>query len=132
MRDGDGETKISSEDPLAWTMIHCPRENVFMLTATLLIKLHFCDVMCLHLKCVLSKNVQTLSIYVCIVCRLSVGRRNVTRRQTHPRSILFGRATLLISAIQRRFVASKRSRMYLWTGSFAISIFFHFYSRKIF
>ncbi|XP_071638343.1 cilia- and flagella-associated protein 70 isoform X1 [Temnothorax longispinosus] len=43
MKDGDEETDISSEDPLAWTMIHCPRDNVFMITATLLLKLHFYD-----------------------------------------------------------------------------------------
>lgn len=63
MKENDGETEISSEDPLAWTMIHCPRDNVFMITATLLMKLHFFDVMCLHLKYVLRKNVQTMLSY---------------------------------------------------------------------
>ncbi|KYN01939.1 Tetratricopeptide repeat protein 18 [Cyphomyrmex costatus] len=43
MRNGDKETGTSSEDPLAWTMIHCPQDNVFMITATLLLKLHFCE-----------------------------------------------------------------------------------------
>ncbi|XP_011871565.1 PREDICTED: cilia- and flagella-associated protein 70 [Vollenhovia emeryi] len=43
MRDGDEETEISSEDPLAWTTTHCPPDNVFMITAVLLMKLHFCD-----------------------------------------------------------------------------------------
>jgi len=56
MRDGDRETEVSNEDPLAWTMIHCPWDNVFMITATLLMKLHFCDVMCPHFKYVLRKN----------------------------------------------------------------------------
>lgn len=49
MRDGDEQTMLS-KDPLAWTMIHCPRNNAFMLTATLLMKLHFNDVTCLLLK----------------------------------------------------------------------------------
>lgn len=60
MKDDDRETEISSEDPLAWTMIHCPRDNVFMITATLLMKLHFCDVICLHLKYILHKYAQTM------------------------------------------------------------------------
>ncbi|KAL6428051.1 hypothetical protein ACFW04_008437 [Cataglyphis niger] len=43
MKDDDPEMEISNEDPLAWTMIHCPQNNVYMITATLLMKLHFCD-----------------------------------------------------------------------------------------
>lgn len=43
MKDDDSETEISNEDPLAWTMIHCPRNSVYMITATLLMKLYFCD-----------------------------------------------------------------------------------------
>lgn len=45
MKDDDPETEISNEDSLAWTTIHCPRDNVYMITTMLLMKLHFCDVM---------------------------------------------------------------------------------------
>jgi len=68
VRNGDKETEISSEDPLAWTMIHCLEDNVYMITATLLLKLHFCDVICLHLKYILRKNVRIMLSFVCIVC----------------------------------------------------------------
>ncbi|XP_025075772.1 uncharacterized protein LOC105433760 [Pogonomyrmex barbatus] len=43
IKDDGRETEISSEDSLAWTMIHCPHDNIFMITATLLMKLHLCD-----------------------------------------------------------------------------------------
>lgn len=60
LKKNDKEKKILSEEPLAWTMIHCPQDSVFMLTATLLLKLHFGDVMYLFLKYILYKNVQTV------------------------------------------------------------------------
>jgi len=45
MKDDDSETEISAEDPLTWTTIHCPRDNVYMITTMLLLKLHSYDVM---------------------------------------------------------------------------------------
>lgn len=50
MKEDDPETEISNEDPLAWTTIHCPQDNVYMITTILLMKLHLCDVMNFLLK----------------------------------------------------------------------------------
>lgn len=50
MKDDDSETEISNEDPLTWTTIHCPRDNLYMITIMLLMKLHFCDVINFYLK----------------------------------------------------------------------------------
>ncbi|XP_025263619.1 cilia- and flagella-associated protein 70 [Camponotus floridanus] len=43
MKDDDLEIEISDEDPLTWTTIHCPRDNLYMITIMLLMKLHSCD-----------------------------------------------------------------------------------------
>ncbi|XP_029178324.1 cilia- and flagella-associated protein 70-like [Nylanderia fulva] len=40
IKDDDAEMEISAgEDPLAWTTIYCPQDNVYMITATLLMKM---------------------------------------------------------------------------------------------
>ncbi|KYQ59448.1 Tetratricopeptide repeat protein 18 [Trachymyrmex zeteki] len=78
MRNGDldadkKETEISSKDPLAWTMIHCPRDNVFMITATLLLKLHFCDFADLALEKEMSRAGRSTHVlyYLAVRCYLS-------------------------------------------------------------
>ncbi|CAL1683422.1 unnamed protein product [Lasius platythorax] len=43
MKDDDTEIEISDVDPLPWTISHCPRDSVYTITATLLMKLHLCD-----------------------------------------------------------------------------------------
>ncbi|XP_032682170.1 uncharacterized protein LOC116849292 [Odontomachus brunneus] len=43
LQDADGETEISGENPLSWTTIHCPRDSVYTIAATFLLKLHLCD-----------------------------------------------------------------------------------------
>ncbi|EFN68293.1 Tetratricopeptide repeat protein 18 [Camponotus floridanus] len=39
MKDDDLEIEISDEDPLTWTTIHCPRDNLYMITIMLLMKM---------------------------------------------------------------------------------------------
>ncbi|KAG5333456.1 CFA70 protein, partial [Acromyrmex heyeri] len=71
MRNSDKE--ISSEDSLAWTMIHCPQDNVFMITATLLLKLHFCDFVDLALEKEISRAGRPTHVlyYLAVRCYLS-------------------------------------------------------------
>ncbi|KAG5346238.1 CFA70 protein, partial [Acromyrmex charruanus] len=71
MRNRDKE--ISSEDSLAWTMIHCPQDNVFMITATLLLKLHFCDFVDLALEKEISRAGRPTHVlyYLAVRCYLS-------------------------------------------------------------
>ncbi|KYM84727.1 Tetratricopeptide repeat protein 18 [Atta colombica] len=73
LRNGDKETEISSEDPLAWTMIHCPEDNVYMITATLLLKLHFCDFVDLALEKEISRAGRSTHVlyYLAVRCYLS-------------------------------------------------------------
>lgn len=129
MKDDDSETEISNEGPLAWTMIHCPRNSVYMITATLLMKLYFCDVMNSLLENLsLYKNVEiTVTLCICIVCWHSAYGRNVLLKQIRSSAILFGRAALFITPIRGCFVAFKRSRMYLRIG-----LFHHFHLRPLF
>ncbi|XP_018345127.1 PREDICTED: uncharacterized protein LOC108750274 [Trachymyrmex septentrionalis] len=73
VRSDDKETEISSEDPLAWTMIHCPQDNVFMITATLLLKLHFCEFADLALEKEMSRAGRSTHVlyYLAVRCYLS-------------------------------------------------------------
>ncbi|KAK2580452.1 hypothetical protein KPH14_006195 [Odynerus spinipes] len=43
MRNVDRDKKIDDREPLAWSMIHCPRDSVYTIAATFLLKLHLCD-----------------------------------------------------------------------------------------
>ncbi|KAL2725115.1 cilia- and flagella-associated protein 70, partial [Vespula squamosa] len=43
MEDKDRDTEIDDREPLAWSMIHCPRNSVYMMTTTFLLKLHLYD-----------------------------------------------------------------------------------------
>ncbi|CAD1474253.1 unnamed protein product, partial [Heterotrigona itama] len=36
-------TIILDQEPLSWTMIHCPQDNVHIMVAIFLLKLHFCE-----------------------------------------------------------------------------------------
>ncbi|XP_018364129.1 PREDICTED: cilia- and flagella-associated protein 70 [Trachymyrmex cornetzi] len=73
VRNGNKETEITSKDPLAWTMIHCPRDNVFMITVTLLLKLHFCDFADLALEKEMSRAGRPTHVlyYLAVRCYLS-------------------------------------------------------------
>nr|XP_012140686.1 PREDICTED: cilia- and flagella-associated protein 70-like isoform X2 [Megachile rotundata] len=42
MTDKNREVVLDQE-PLSWTMIHCPPDNIYLLVATFLLKLHFCE-----------------------------------------------------------------------------------------
>lgn len=37
-------TIILDQEPLSWTKIHCPNDNVYMMVTTFLLKLNFCEV----------------------------------------------------------------------------------------
>ncbi|EGI59924.1 Tetratricopeptide repeat protein 18, partial [Acromyrmex echinatior] len=69
----NSDKKISSEDSLAWTMIHCPQDNVFMITATLLLKLHFCNFVDLALEKEISRAGRPTHVlyYLAVRCYLS-------------------------------------------------------------
>ncbi|EZA50925.1 Tetratricopeptide repeat protein [Ooceraea biroi] len=43
MRDEYRETEFSSENSLVWSTVHCPRDNIYMITFMLLMKLHSYD-----------------------------------------------------------------------------------------
>lgn len=44
MEDKNRDTEIDDREPLAWSMIHCPQDNIYMITTTLLLKFHLYDV----------------------------------------------------------------------------------------
>ncbi|XP_047343540.1 cilia- and flagella-associated protein 70 [Vespa velutina] len=43
MEDKDRDTEIDDREPIAWSMIHCPRDSIYMVTTTFLLKLHLYD-----------------------------------------------------------------------------------------
>ncbi|KAI4474636.1 hypothetical protein M0802_015518, partial [Mischocyttarus mexicanus] len=43
MKDKDQDLSINDQEPLAWSMIHCPRDSIYSMTATFLLKLHLYD-----------------------------------------------------------------------------------------
>ncbi|KAF7407231.1 hypothetical protein HZH66_001768 [Vespula vulgaris] len=43
MEDKNRDTEIDDREPLAWSMIHCPQDNIYMITTTLLLKFHLYD-----------------------------------------------------------------------------------------
>ncbi|KAG7203786.1 hypothetical protein KM043_013807 [Ampulex compressa] len=43
MTDKDRETELFHEEPLAWSMIHCPLNSAYAITLTFLLKLHLCE-----------------------------------------------------------------------------------------
>lgn len=65
IKDDDPDIEISKEDSLTWTTIHCSRDNVYMITTILLLKLHFCDVINFSLKN-LYKIYKLLSYFVSV------------------------------------------------------------------
>ncbi|XP_076664825.1 cilia- and flagella-associated protein 70 isoform X2 [Andrena cerasifolii] len=42
MQDKHQEIQLY-EEPLLWAMVHCPQDNIYMITATFLLKLHLCE-----------------------------------------------------------------------------------------
>ncbi|XP_043493648.1 cilia- and flagella-associated protein 70 [Polistes fuscatus] len=43
MKDKDRDIAINNQEPLAWSMIHCPRDSIYTMTITFLLKLHLYD-----------------------------------------------------------------------------------------
>ncbi|XP_014613623.1 PREDICTED: cilia- and flagella-associated protein 70 [Polistes canadensis] len=43
MKDKDRDIAINNREPLAWSMIHCPRDSIYTMTITFLLKLHLYD-----------------------------------------------------------------------------------------
>lgn len=44
MQDKNQEIRLY-EEQLPWAMVHCPQDNMYMITATFLLKLHLCEVL---------------------------------------------------------------------------------------
>ncbi|XP_015187378.1 PREDICTED: cilia- and flagella-associated protein 70 [Polistes dominula] len=43
MKDKDQDISINNQEPFAWSMIHCPRDSIYTMTITFLLKLHLYD-----------------------------------------------------------------------------------------
>ncbi|XP_029050436.2 cilia- and flagella-associated protein 70-like [Osmia bicornis bicornis] len=53
---------ILDQESLSWTMVHCPQDNVCILIATFLLKLHFCEFAGIALAQAMSNSNQSTSV----------------------------------------------------------------------